>query len=719
MRKLLFLLLYILIFWSCKQLEDEQQVTPMPTVRVPPNDQTVLVPLRVANNLSFTNTLVYTSVDSLESSRIQEGVFFPKDRPSFVIVLDQGSNDVLAFVKKDSLSSEVELNARNVSMAMLGSVPAVNGLEESIRDEALQALYVSSEFSDFEQFIGGRLGTRTPIYQESDTFADLLLEMNRFLLENYFEVPDFLVESANLRIDYADWLNPEEGGTMVNNEYSFVEVVFTSGDLSHSAMLQPRGMIGTLFTPTTKPIAGLNLLDGCYAVRFTQESDEAISKNLQMAIEKLVILVAGEVFSSINSHCKSALLGQLYGDLTPFVSQVFSGQIADVNEAITWISSNLTDIIGNLLVEGISSEECLNAIGWSQALLALTKEQVKTANLILKVGSVAYNVAQIAPFVSALMPRYQLEFSVESEIYFGSLYRACISANHLDPTLRFEGKAGESITPGVLMLERSSFGGWNRSGFRVNWIVEEGNGVISESTSTTDSEGRTRITWSFPEDFDGVARLVAEVRNKEGGQVHGSPLEFFAEVEPSMVFIDPRDDRRYPVLEIGSQTWLGRNLNYFGVESDCFENDPTNCRDFGRMYDWESALIACPPGWHLPNDTEWLTLITFAGGLSNAGKTLRSTFLWGNNSTQNGTNEYGFNLLPGGYYFDGMFGGMGNTTLLWSATPMDPQSHTGNRPTASAVFFQSGTSVADLVGIRTNSGWLTGSKFYCRCIKDD
>lgn len=707
MRKPLFLLLYILTFWSCKQLEDEQQVTPTPAVRVPPNDQAQLIPLRVAATLNFANALVYTSIDSLESNRIQEGLFFPKDRPSFVIVLDRGTNDVLAFVKKDSLSSEVEINARNVSMAMLGSVPAVNALEEGIRDEALQALYDSPEFSDFEQFIGGRLGSRTPIYQESDTFVDLLLGMNRFLLENYFEIPDFLAESANQRIDYADWLNPEEGGTMVNKEYSFVEVAFTAGDLSQYAMLQPRGMIGSLFSPTTKPIAGLNLLDGCYVATFTQKSDEAKNRNLQKSIEKSLLLLAGELFSSLRLDCQSQLIYKLVSDLIPFVNQFTSNQINSRDDAFTFLISNLTDILQDLLVVGISSRECLDAIGWSQALLALTKEQMKTANLILKVGSVAYNVAQIAPFVSALMPRYQLEFSVETEIYFGSLYRACLSVNHLDPTLRFEGKAGESVSPGVLMLERSSFGGWNRSGFQVNWILDDGNGMISETTSTTDSEGRTRITWSFPEDFDGMARLVAEVRNKEGGHVYGSPLEFFADVEPSKVFIDPRDDRRYPVLEIGSQSWLGRNLNYFGVESDCFENNPANCREFGRMYDWESALIACPPGWHLPNDTEWLTLITFAGGLNNAGRALRSTFLWGNTSAQNGTNEFGFNLLPGGFYFDGMFGGMGNVTLLWSATPLAPQTHTGNRPTASAVFFQSGTNIADLLGIRTNSGWLT------------
>ncbi len=116
----------------------------------------------------------------------------------------------------------------------------------------------------------------------------------------------------------------------------------------------------------------------------------------------------------------------------------------------------------------------------------------------------------------------------------------------------------------------------------------------------------------------------------------------------------------YNTVEIGDQCWLKENLNYQAGNSWCYDNDPSNCDTYGRLYDWETALDVCPSGWHLPSDDEWKILEgtvdsqypvgdpvwddTGYRGFD-AGENLKSTSGW--NST--GTNLYGFDALPGGH----------------------------------------------------------------------
>jgi uncharacterized protein (TIGR02145 family) len=75
----------------------------------------------------------------------------------------------------------------------------------------------------------------------------------------------------------------------------------------------------------------------------------------------------------------------------------------------------------------------------------------------------------------------------------------------------------------------------------------------------------------------------------------------------------------------------------------------------------------CPPGWHIPSDAEWQTLIDFAGGNETAGAILKAASGW--NSNGNGTDDYGFSALPGGEgNSGGRFLGVGYYGIWWSAT---------------------------------------------------
>ena len=75
----------------------------------------------------------------------------------------------------------------------------------------------------------------------------------------------------------------------------------------------------------------------------------------------------------------------------------------------------------------------------------------------------------------------------------------------------------------------------------------------------------------------------------------------------------------------------------------------------------------CPPGWHLPTETEWETLFTAVGELSTAGKILKSQSGW--NSNGNGTDALGFSALPAGIrQDDGSFFDVGKEVYFWSLT---------------------------------------------------
>ena len=170
--------------------------------------------------------------------------------------------------------------------------------------------------------------------------------------------------------------------------------------------------------------------------------------------------------------------------------------------------------------------------------------------------------------------------------------------------------------------------------------------------------------------------------------------------------VDDRDGQTYKTVVIGEQTWMAENLNYAytGVpyknenyKSDsiswCYRNNTSNCTKYGRYYTWAAAMDSvgewstngkgcgyrtecsptypvrgvCPEGWHLPTKTEMETLLAIVGGNSTAGIMLKSTDGWDNSG--NGTDAFGFSVLPAGNERDGLFyNEVGKRAYFWSST---------------------------------------------------
>ena len=128
-------------------------------------------------------------------------------------------------------------------------------------------------------------------------------------------------------------------------------------------------------------------------------------------------------------------------------------------------------------------------------------------------------------------------------------------------------------------------------------------------------------------------------------------------------FCDARDNKKYVYTTIGGKIWMAENLNYEASGSVCYNGVVSNCNTYGRLYNWTE--VSCPSGWRLPSKDEWAALITSAGNTSTK---LKTTSGW--NSSGNGTDDYGFSALPGGYLtVDPKYDAVGNIGYWWSATP--------------------------------------------------
>ena len=180
------------------------------------------------------------------------------------------------------------------------------------------------------------------------------------------------------------------------------------------------------------------------------------------------------------------------------------------------------------------------------------------------------------------------------------------------------------------------------------------------------------------------------------GFVDGTGREHYGKMKKQ--FCDGRDGQKYVYVVIGTQTWMAENLNYNADGSKCYDNLDSNCETYGRLYNWTTAMKACPSGWHLPSQAEWNVL-------GNDAKKLKATSGW---SGGNGTDQYGFSALPGGNgSSDGSFYDVGYYGYWWSASEYEKCSNYA---------YDRGMDYRS-----DNAGWRNDDKTYLfsvRCLQD-
>ena len=122
-------------------------------------------------------------------------------------------------------------------------------------------------------------------------------------------------------------------------------------------------------------------------------------------------------------------------------------------------------------------------------------------------------------------------------------------------------------------------------------------------------------------------------------------------------FTDQRDGNSYRTLAVDGSIWMAENLKYIvpGNDAYYFDNDLDNVPSYGVLYDWKTAVRACPDGWHLPSGAEFQALVNHF----DVDETWEKT----------GSGPVSFDIKLGGMQdYEGTFTEMDESAYFWTST---------------------------------------------------
>jgi uncharacterized protein (TIGR02145 family) len=217
------------------------------------------------------------------------------------------------------------------------------------------------------------------------------------------------------------------------------------------------------------------------------------------------------------------------------------------------------------------------------------------------------------------------------------------------------------------------------------YVESQGNYVgVNVQFSDNSKNTPTAWDWSFPGGNPSKSTLknpivVYSVAGKYSVTVtatnaDGSATKVISEcvtIFQYNTFTDTRDSKTYKYMKIGNDEWMIENLRYLPASGSWVYANLSNYEPtYGRVYDWATAQLVTPQGWHLPSDSEFTALIKYLGGNSIAGGKLKSggVTLWESPNT-GATNISGFNALPAGGRYSGNFTNIRTSAFFWTSTP--------------------------------------------------
>lgn len=243
----------------------------------------------------------------------------------------------------------------------------------------------------------------------------------------------------------------------------------------------------------------------------------------------------------------------------------------------------------------------------------------------------------------------------------------------------------------------------------VSSSVEEPESSAEESSSSEQVSSSSQTSFSMS-----VASPKGEGRTPAPKRETPVP---FKEPEPQLcndvpadALCDNRDGEIYATVKIGLQVWMAENLRFDKAGSWCYNDKPENCKAFGRLYTWTSAVDlddsfqttsagsqiaahhrgACPQGWHVPSMEDMKLLETFIEKVNAkldkqhpeaVGTSLKSKTDWNacdsdDEECEAGSNRYGFNAKPAGRRnADGSFDDIKNDAGFWTSAEAENASH--------------------------------------------
>ena len=115
----------------------------------------------------------------------------------------------------------------------------------------------------------------------------------------------------------------------------------------------------------------------------------------------------------------------------------------------------------------------------------------------------------------------------------------------------------------------------------------------------------TVYCYGYASDYTNSSASMSTMIVKPG--VNGSITEAGIDIEKDKYIIVDEEHHFY-YTTIGKLDWFKQNLCYTEGGAPYVNESPMD-GVFGRYYNYEEALTACPDGWRLPTDAEWLEMI--------------------------------------------------------------------------------------------------------------
>ena len=170
------------------------------------------------------------------------------------------------------------------------------------------------------------------------------------------------------------------------------------------------------------------------------------------------------------------------------------------------------------------------------------------------------------------------------------------------------------------------------------------------------------------------------------GSLKGHPYGY----DVTTSFTDARDGLVYYATSLSSGGWMIQNLAWTGAGAGAgypYADSEAMSYIAGRFYNWDAATTACPAGWKLPSDADFVALagagatgetIPDAAGVLKGDVSFNGSALW---PYQNGkitiTNDTFFTALPWGYLTVSAgthsYKSFRETAVFWTADSVDSE----------------------------------------------
>ena len=259
------------------------------------------------------------------------------------------------------------------------------------------------------------------------------------------------------------------------------------------------------------------------------------------------------------------------------------------------------------------------------------------------------------------------------------------------------------------------------------------------NNKTSDGNGNGTFTSNITGLISGQTYYVRAYATNSNGTSYGEQKTFTTTSQGCPAVIADISGNTYNTVQIGTQCWMRENLkttkyndgtNISHITDDyewwfepdengayCYyDNNSSNAAAYGALYNWFAVNTGklCPSGWHVPAESEFITLITYLGNSAHiAGGKMKTTgtTYWSSPNT-GASNSSNFSARGGGYRYYG-FDDVKAHGIFWTSSE---GTYTGYALTKACTYNNEGLYPFGWEDYDYEAYWETGVSV--RCLKN-